>query len=343
MSESDHVSLLQSTNVNSSKLGGKTTLSPLTALSPVSSNELLDKTPGKGSGSKHGRSSTEKKKARKLKMERLRQTKHATLIQAAWRGSRARRGKENSSNEKTKAIRHFLGSYEKSMKNLNSELKQEAPETVDDKVMNNEPEEEFSGNKNVQASHKSTVICDKSPTVCHDNDVENRRNEKSDDGAVVVTNVENHGGDDVVNETAEIVNSLVGDEKNDECEQTIEEQPDNSVTNNLDAKGDEKLAGRQPKSTTADSGNIEQPPDIDDGAEVRFSWPSNFHDEFASIGDSGLTWPDINIEEATDMSSVLRWVMDNQKVLTRTVTWNMQANDPPPVADVQKKLVPLNK
>ncbi len=54
---------------------------------------------------------------------------------------------------------------------------------------------------------------------------------------------------------------------------------------------------------------------------------------------NALKWPHF---ESND-TDVLKWVFENSMVLTRLVTWNLEACPPPPVELVQNRLLPLNK
>jgi hypothetical protein len=84
-------------------------------------------------------------------------------------------------------------------------------------------------------------------------------------------------------------------------------------------------------------------------------WPSTYHDTFTSLGDTDAPWPNLSSSSSSSSpssssehsqnqtESPLQWVLEHQQVVMRTVTWNMQARDPPPVLEVQKTLLPLNK
>jgi hypothetical protein len=68
-------------------------------------------------------------------------------------------------------------------------------------------------------------------------------------------------------------------------------------------------------------------------------WPATSHDDFNILETFG-SWPDL---ESSDDLAHRGWVIKNQKLLARAVTWNMCANDPPAKEEVQKVLLPLNK
>jgi hypothetical protein len=68
-------------------------------------------------------------------------------------------------------------------------------------------------------------------------------------------------------------------------------------------------------------------------------WPATSHDDFGALDALG-SWPNL---ESTDDVAHREWVMKNQKLLVRVITWNMCANDPPPKEEVQNALLPLNK
>ena len=66
------------------------------------------------------------------------------------------------------------------------------------------------------------------------------------------------------------------------------------------------------------------------------AWPEVLTENF---GDG--SWPDLS-SEASD-ESVEAWVQQNGKVLIRTVTWNLCAEPPPIVADIQQNLLPKDR
>ncbi len=71
------------------------------------------------------------------------------------------------------------------------------------------------------------------------------------------------------------------------------------------------------------------------------SWPEPFSDDFNSIGgDVKLPWPDLSIH---DKDKVVDWIFEKQRILLRAITWNMQASPPPPIDEVRKTLLPLNR
>lgn len=65
-------------------------------------------------------------------------------------------------------------------------------------------------------------------------------------------------------------------------------------------------------------------------------WPEVLTEKF----DDG-SWPDLS-SEASD-ESVEAWVQQNGKILIRTVTWNLCAEPPPGVGDIQKNLLPRDR
>jgi len=70
-----------------------------------------------------------------------------------------------------------------------------------------------------------------------------------------------------------------------------------------------------------------------------FFWPEAKDDDFQSLpGD--LPWPDLH---TTSKEKVMEWINANNKLLVRTITWNMQAKKPPPIADIKLKLIPEHK
>mmetsp|Transcript_36819 Transcript_36819/g.63556 ORF Transcript_36819/g.63556 Transcript_36819/m.63556 type:complete len:641 (-) Transcript_36819:7-1929(-) len=66
------------------------------------------------------------------------------------------------------------------------------------------------------------------------------------------------------------------------------------------------------------------------------AWPEVLTENF---GDG--SWPDLS-SEASD-ESVEAWVQQNGKVLIRTVTWNLCAEPPPIVGDIQQNLLPKDR
>eukprot|EP00607_Mallomonas_marina_P001746 CAMPEP_0182437942 /NCGR_PEP_ID=MMETSP1167-20130531/85388_1 /TAXON_ID=2988 /ORGANISM="Mallomonas Sp, Strain CCMP3275" /LENGTH=662 /DNA_ID=CAMNT_0024631047 /DNA_START=398 /DNA_END=2386 /DNA_ORIENTATION=- len=68
-------------------------------------------------------------------------------------------------------------------------------------------------------------------------------------------------------------------------------------------------------------------------------WPEPIEDDFVSLSD-GTPWP--QLERVPD-EEVQRWIFKNERILIRTVTWNLQAKKPPPVEEVNMKLLPVNK
>ncbi len=65
-------------------------------------------------------------------------------------------------------------------------------------------------------------------------------------------------------------------------------------------------------------------------------WPDVLTENFADG-----SWPDLS-SEASD-ESVEAWVQQNGKVLIRTVTWNLCAEPPPVVGDIQQNLLPIDR
>ena len=64
-------------------------------------------------------------------------------------------------------------------------------------------------------------------------------------------------------------------------------------------------------------------------------WPTALNDDF-----SHPNWPNLNNE---DDENVSRWVLENRKVLIRTITWNLCAKKPPAISMLANKLIPQNK
>jgi hypothetical protein len=64
-------------------------------------------------------------------------------------------------------------------------------------------------------------------------------------------------------------------------------------------------------------------------------WPTALNDDF-----SHPNWPNLNSD---DDENVSRWVLENRKVLIRTITWNLCAKKPPAISMLANKLIPQNK
>jgi hypothetical protein len=73
------------------------------------------------------------------------------------------------------------------------------------------------------------------------------------------------------------------------------------------------------------------------------TWPPAPHDDFTIINHLDVSWPDLVPNTGEFDDHVLKWVVDQQHILMRVVTWNMQANDPPPLEEVQRILMPPNR
>jgi hypothetical protein len=69
-------------------------------------------------------------------------------------------------------------------------------------------------------------------------------------------------------------------------------------------------------------------------------WPEPICDNYDYIGDTELPWPDLSVH---DKEKIVDWMIDKQRILLRAITWNMQAAPPPPIDDVRKNLLPLNR
>jgi hypothetical protein len=79
------------------------------------------------------------------------------------------------------------------------------------------------------------------------------------------------------------------------------------------------------------------PSDASIVAHQALIWPAVVTENF---GDTG-SWPALS-SEVTD-ESVEAWVRENKKVIVRTVTWNLCAQPPPSVGDIQLNLLPKDK
>ena len=77
-----------------------------------------------------------------------------------------------------------------------------------------------------------------------------------------------------------------------------------------------------------------------DNSIESFEWSESKHESFDSVCDGESAWPDL---DNADPSEVRQWVCTHKKVLVRAVTWNMEAKKPPPVEDLRRHLLPLNR
>ena len=71
-----------------------------------------------------------------------------------------------------------------------------------------------------------------------------------------------------------------------------------------------------------------------------FEWLEGKHESFDGVCDGESAWPDL---VNADPSEVRQWVYTHKKVLVRAITWNMEAKKPPPVEELQRHLLPLNR
>jgi hypothetical protein len=76
-------------------------------------------------------------------------------------------------------------------------------------------------------------------------------------------------------------------------------------------------------------------PGVEERPVTAFKWPSEFVEAFDE------SWPALDASTSDD--DVKRWVLQHKQVLMRVITWNMAANDPPPVEDCEFTLVPKNR
>ena len=66
-------------------------------------------------------------------------------------------------------------------------------------------------------------------------------------------------------------------------------------------------------------------------------WPPEFVEDFSD----DTKWP--QLEPNNSITDCQQWIRRYNKVAIRTITWNLQANSPPSLTDVQQKLMPHNK
>ena len=66
------------------------------------------------------------------------------------------------------------------------------------------------------------------------------------------------------------------------------------------------------------------------------TWPEVIVEDFADN-----SWPDLSPSVSDE--AVESWVQQNKRVLVRTVTWNLCAEPPPAVGDIQQNLLPKDK
>jgi hypothetical protein len=323
---------------------GKGGLAPLPGLSTPASLDKLEKPKSRGDRSTN-KSTTEKKKARKAKMEKLRQSKHATHIQAVWRGSRARKvGIEK--HEEEKIVEPLSHSCEKSEERavIEEGSGEISPETIDSKGSTTRTDSDEMLKKtcvepklqdNAVISNISTADSREGSSLRKEGGQEETLTCPIEDSDIVpvkdkdITKCEMMDTNEVDGSTKkEIlpeVDSAVSSTPNVELGATTEDQKEHQDKDELKAQ---QLDQQQGESTEdADS----RKPSV---------WPDSHHDSFTTIGDTEVAWPDLT---NSNPESVLQWVLQHQQVLIRTVTWNMQANDPPPVDEVRKTLLPLNR
>lgn len=81
-----------------------------------------------------------------------------------------------------------------------------------------------------------------------------------------------------------------------------------------------------PTSSAAENGNEAQPA----------AWPEVIVEDF-----SDNSWPDLSPSVSDE--AVESWVHENKRVLVRTVTWNLCAEPPPAVGDIQQNLLPKDR
>ena len=79
------------------------------------------------------------------------------------------------------------------------------------------------------------------------------------------------------------------------------------------------------------------PSDTGDVGPQALVWPAVVTEDF---GDTG-SWPNLSSEVSDE--SVEAWVRENKKVIVRTVTWNLCAQPPPSVGDIQLNLLPKDR
>jgi len=68
------------------------------------------------------------------------------------------------------------------------------------------------------------------------------------------------------------------------------------------------------------------------------SWPKVLVENFESPLE-GSAWPELSGHS----SLCWKWLMENKKIVTRCVTWNLCGNNPPSKEEIQKLVLPLNK
>ncbi len=94
------------------------------------------------------------------------------------------------------------------------------------------------------------------------------------------------------------------------------------------------------KNATNDSsgGNTSNSSGEEDDAEEDVAWPSLEDTTTIDANNNG----DVQ-DEGNSNGDILNWIRTYNKLLVRTVTWNLEAKPPPPVEDVVKTLIPRNK
>ena len=70
------------------------------------------------------------------------------------------------------------------------------------------------------------------------------------------------------------------------------------------------------------------------------TWPNHFYDNFSKPLHSIGSWP---VLSSSDQSGIQSWVKEHKKILIKLVTWNLEANTPPPIDQVRSCLIPENK
>lgn len=331
---------------------GKGGLAPLAALSTPLSTDKLEKPKSRGDKSA-SKSNSEKKKARKLKMEKLRQTKYATQIQAVWRGKLARKhGLQPEGDATRQAKSYFLNSCEKSMKNMDLKESNPETETVDGLSLTRKDTDEENNRKTVELSPEkelmSTEIKQDSNNVT-DSDLSDGKKEKSDQpveiSPPVVEELEKQSEDVEEKETVSLALKETASHESNIDSSTNTDMTAAIIDKHIqpDKKDDQKIPDSKEEEEKVEVQEVQQQqPGGSSIEEVQepSKWPDSDHDTFTTIGDTSIPWP--NLADSSS-GTVLQWVLEHQQVLIRTVTWNMQANDPPDVNEVRKQLLPLNR
>lgn len=79
-------------------------------------------------------------------------------------------------------------------------------------------------------------------------------------------------------------------------------------------------------SATGEEQAVEPPPP---------AWPEPLVEDF-----SDPDWPEL---ATSTNEEVERWVLENKRILLRTVTWNLCAKAPPSKEEITRTLLPANK